>query len=219
MRVIVLLGPPGAGKGTQADLLGRELGFMHLSTGDQFRAEIAAGTPLGREVKTYLDSGALVPDGITVRMVMAQLKRPEAQPGVVFDGFPRTAPQAEAHDQALDERGVRVDHAIYLDLPTSEVVRRLSARLACPNGHIYSTIAQPPRVAGVCDVDGLPLTQREDDRPEVIRERLVHQLAPLYEVVDHYRHRGNLSVIDGTQSIEAVTGEILRLLRVGSRAA
>ena len=195
MRVIVLLGPPGAGKGTQADVLGRELGFLHLSTGDLFRAEIAAGTPLGREVKTYLDSGALVPDGITVRMVMAQLKRPEAQPGVVFDGFPRTAPQAEA------------------------LVQRIVERLACPNGHIYNTIAQAPRVAGVCDVDGLPLAQRDDDQPDVIRERLVHQLAPLYEVVDHYRHRGNLSVVDGTQSIEAVTGEILRLLRVGSRAA
>jgi adenylate kinase len=219
MRVIVLLGPPGSGKGTQADVLCRELGAVHVASGDLFRSEIQAGTALGREAKSYVDRGALVPDAITVRMVMDRLSRPDAQGGVILDGFPRTAQQAEALDRALDDRGTRVDHAIYLDVSTPELVRRLSARWVCPNGHVYNTISQPPRVEGVCDVDGLPLEQREDDRPDVVRERLVHQLAPLYEVVDHYRHRGILSVVDGTQTVDQVTEEILRALRVGSRAA
>ena len=219
MRVIVLLGPPGAGKGTQAGILCREVGLVHVASGDLFRTEIQAGTPLGREAKSYVDRGALVPDAITVRMVMDRITRPDAQAGVVLDGFPRTSQQAEALDRALDERGTRVDHAIYLDVPTPELVRRLSSRWVCPDGHVYNTISQPPRVEGICDVDGAPLEQREDDRPDVVRERLVHQLAPLYEVVDHYRSRGILSVVDGTQTVEDVAGELLRLLRVGSRAA
>jgi adenylate kinase len=219
MRVIVLLGPPGAGKGTQAEILGRELGLVRVASGDLFRSEIQAGTPLGLEAKSYVDRGALVPDAVTVRMVMDRLGRPDAQAGVILDGFPRTSQQAEALDGALDERGTRVDHAVYLDVPTPELVRRLSSRWLCPAGHVYNTISQPPRVDGVCDVDGKPLDQREDDRPDVVRERLVHQLAPLYEVVDHYRHRGILSVVDGTQPVEDVAGDVLRVLRVGSRAA
>jgi adenylate kinase len=219
MRVIVLLGPPGAGKGTQADILARDLGVVHVASGDLFRSEIQAGTPLGLQARSYVDRGALVPDAVTVRMVMDRIGRPDAQTGVVLDGFPRTSQQAEALDHALDERGTRVDHAVYLDVPTPELVRRLSSRWVCPDGHVYNTISQPPLVEGICDVDRQPLEQREDDRPDVVRERLVNQLAPLYEVVDHYRHRGILSVVDGTQSVDEVAGEVLRALRVGSRAA
>jgi adenylate kinase len=219
VRVVVLLGPPGAGKGTQAEILAAESGLLHVASGDIFRAEIEAGSPLGIKAREYVAQGALVPDEITVAMVVGRLSRPDAQAGVVLDGFPRTVAQAEALDHALDGRGTRVEHAIYLDVPTDDVVRRLSARWVCPAGHVYNTLAQPPRVAGVCDVDGKRLVQRADDRPETVRERLALQLAPLYEVVDHYRERGTLSVVDGRQPIASVTGDILRLLRVGERAA
>ena len=219
MRVLVLLGPPGAGKGTQAAILAGELGVLHLASGDLFRAEIRSGSPLGRQARTFLDRGALVPDELTVRMIMARLRRPDAQDGVVLDGFPRTRPQAEALDRALAERGARVEHAVYLDVPNETLVRRLSSRWICPEGHVYNALANPPRVEGVCDVDGSRLMQREDDRPETVRERLTQQLAPLYEVVDHYRDQGILSVIDATQAIPEVSADILRVLRVGDRAA
>ena len=215
----MLLGPPGAGKGTQARLLARELGILHLASGDLFRAEVAAGSPIGREAKAYLERGALVPDELTVRTIVARLAQADAQSGVVLDGFPRTRPQAEALDQALAQRSAHVEHAIYLDLPTDVLVRRLSNRWICPDGHVYNTLANPSRTDAVCEVDGKPLEQRVDDRPETVRARLTQQLAPLYEVVDHYRERGVLSVIDGNQSISEVTADILRLLKVGDRAA
>jgi adenylate kinase len=215
----VLLGPPGAGKGTQAAILAGDLGLQHVASGDLFRAEILAGTDLGRTAKGYLERGALVPDEITVAMIMARLAAPDAQAGVVLDGFPRTVGQAEALDRALDQRGSRVEHAVYLDVPTDELVRRLSARWLCPSGHVYNTLAHPPQATGVCDIDGKPLSQRADDRPATVRERLTQQLAPLYEVVDHYRERGILSVVDGGRPVPAVTGDLLRLVRVGDRAA
>jgi adenylate kinase len=217
--VLVLLGPPGAGKGTQARILARELGILHLASGDLFRAEVASGSAVGKEAKAYLEKGSLVPDDLTVRMVVARLALPDAQNGVILDGFPRTRAQAEALDQALSQRGTRVEHAVYLDLPTDVTVQRLSTRWICPDGHVYSTVANPSRADAVCDLDGKPLEQRADDRPETVRARLAQQLAPLYEVVDHYRERGILSVIDGTQSISKVTADILRLLKVGDRAA
>ena len=219
MRVLVLLGPPGAGKGTQAGVLVRELGVLHVATGDLFRSEVRTGSVLGQEAKAFLYRGALVPDDVTVRMVMSRLAQPDAQDGVVLDGFPRTRPQAEALDHALAARGARVEHAIYLDVPNEALVRRLSSRWTCPHGHVYNDLANPTRVEGVCDVDGTRLAQRDDDRPETVRERLTSQLAPLYEVVDHYRDLGILSVIDATRPIPEVSHEILRLLRVGDRAA
>ena len=215
----MLLGPPGAGKGTQARVLARELGILHLASGDLFRAEVASGSAIGREARAYLEKGSLVPDGLTVRMIVARLAQPDAQNGVVLDGFPRTRAQAEALDEALVQRGARVEHAIYLDLPTEATVQRLSTRWICPDGHVYNTMANPSRSDAVCDLDGKPLEQRADDRPETVRARLAQQLAPLYEVVDHYRERGVLSVIDGTRAIADVTADILRLLKVGDRAA
>ena len=215
----MLLGPPGAGKGTQAAILAQELGVLHLASGDLFRSEVRTGSALGRQAKAFLDRGVLVPDDLTVRLIMGRLGQPDAQGGVVLDGFPRTRPQAEALDEALAARGARVEHALYLDVPNETLVRRLSDRWICARGHVYNALTNPPRVEGVCDLDGTRLVQRQDDRPETVRERLTRQLAPLYEVVDHYRDRGILSVIDATRSIPKVSHEILRLLRVGDRAA
>jgi adenylate kinase len=210
MRVLVLLGGPGAGKGTQAPVLAERLGLAHVSTGDLFRAAVRDGTPLGVTAKSYMDRGELVPDAVTIDMLLERLAQPDAAGGVILDGFPRTAAQADALDQALDRQGQSVEVAPYIEISEDEMVRRLGSRWVCrQGGHVYNAVVQPPRTAGVCDEDGSELYQRDDDKTEVVRQRLAAQLPPLYDVVEHYRRQGKLTPVDGNQSIESVSAALL----------
>jgi adenylate kinase len=205
VTVIVLLGAPGAGKGTQAELLKERLKLPHIATGDLFRAAFRQGTPIGREARRYMDRGQLVPDDITIRMLLDRLDEADAKGGAILDGFPRTAAQARALDAALKERRTRVDRALLIDVPAEDLVRRMAGRLICQKaGHVYHETANPPRVPGICDIDGSPLVQRADDQADTIRARLAQQLGALGDVVDHYRRAGVLRTVDGRQPIDAV---------------
>jgi adenylate kinase len=205
VNVVVLLGAPGAGKGTQAPSLSERLGIPVVATGDLFRAAVRDGTPLGVEAKRYMDAGQLVPDEITVRLFLERLGRPDAAAGVILDGFPRTAVQATALDAALGERGERVAAAVLVDVPQDELIRRMSGRWICrAAGHPYHEVFSPPSTAGVCDLDGSELYQRADDQPDTVRKRMDQQLGALGEVIEHYRSAGTLSTVDGLQSIDEV---------------
>ena len=213
-RLLLLIGAVGAGKGTQAELLSRELGLPHLASGNLFRQAMRDGTPLGEEARAYMERGDLVPDGVTIAMLTEELAKPDASRGAILDGFPRTAGQAEALDAVLAGQGERIGAAIYIDVPTDELVERVSGRWVCPEcGTPYHRRSDPPAETGICDKDGTPLTQRGDDRPDVVRARLDKQVPPMLEVVEHYRRAGVLERIDGDRSIDEVGEAILELLR------
>jgi adenylate kinase len=211
--VIVLLGPPGAGKGTQAPILADRLGVPILASGDLLRAVARGDTDLGREVDRIMRSGALVPDETTVQIFLERLAAPDARNGAILDGFPRTAAQARALDEALTRSGSRVDAAVLIDVPEVELVARMTDRLICrAAGHLYNLRTRPPRTPGVCDIDGSELYQRADDGEATVRARLAKQLAPLAEVVGHYRAAGILTAVDGRQPVDAVTEQVLAAL-------
>jgi adenylate kinase len=213
-RILLLVGPVGAGKGTQAAALSRELGLVHLASGDLFRQALRDGTELGERARSYMEHGDLVPDGITIEMFMAELSRPAARAGAILDGFPRTVGQAQALDATLAERGQRIEKVISLEVPIEEIVARAAGRRVCPTcGTPYHLSGDPPRVPGICDKDGTPLVQRDDDRPEVVRARLAKQVPPMLEVLAHYDQAGIVVRIDGTGPAEEVTEAILRALR------
>jgi adenylate kinase len=215
MKVVVLLGAPGAGKGTQAPVLAGGLGVPILASGDLLRTAVAAGTPLGREADRYMSRGRLVPDETIVRVFLDRLEGADALGGAVLDGFPRTRVQAEALDQALAEAGRRVDAAVYIDVPIEDLVRRMANRRICTaNGHVYNLASNPPLVEGVCDLDGSPIAQRDDDEESTVRARMTQQVPPLLDVVDHYRSRGILQTVDGRRDIRDVTNDILAVLGV-----
>jgi adenylate kinase len=208
--ILLLVGAVGAGKGTQASILSRELGLPHLASGNLFRAAMAAGTPLGDEAREYMERGELVPDEITIGMFMEELARPNASRGAILDGFPRTVGQARALDETLASQGERIRRVIYIEVPTEKLVRRVAGRWICPTcGTPYHEDTDPPQTAGVCDRDGTPLRQRDDDRPEVVRARLDRQVPPMLAVVDHYERAGIVDRLDGTRSIDEVTAAIL----------
>jgi adenylate kinase len=216
--ILLLVGAVGAGKGTQAGILSRELGLVHLASGNLFRAALAAGTPLGEAAREYMERGELVPDELTIAMFMEELGRPHAAAGAILDGFPRTVGQATALDETLAAKGERIRRVLYIEVPTEVLIRRVAGRWICPHcGTPYHEDTDPPRVAGRCDRDGTALRQRDDDRPEVVRARLDKQVPPMLAVVDHYERAGIVERLDGTQPIEAVTDEILA--RIGARAA
>jgi len=210
VRILVLLGAPGAGKGTQAHILARHLGLPRIATGDLFRAAVRAGTPLGIEAEQYMERGEFVPDDITVRMLLERLEAPDADRGAILDGFPRNRAQAAALDDALARRGTRVELALYVAVPEDELLTRLSGRWLCQaHGHTYHDVAYPPRTPGICDIDGSPLIQRQDDQVEVVRARLANQLGFLEEVVEYYGPLGVLRTVDGRRPIAAVTADLL----------
>lgn len=208
--ILLLIGAVGAGKGTQAALLSQRLGVPHLASGDLFRAALRDGTPLGEQARAYMERGDLVPDDITIGMFMERLSRPDAANGAVLDGFPRTVGQAAALDATLAERGERIARAVYIAVPTEELVQRVAGRAVCPTcGTSYHDLSEPPREPGICDRDGTPLERREDDRPDVVRARLAKQVPPMLEVVEHYRAAGRLAEVDGRGSIDEVLAAIL----------
>jgi adenylate kinase len=213
--ILLLVGPVGAGKGTQAAILADRLGVVHLASGNLFRAALAEQTPLGERARPFMDRGELVPDNITIEMFIGELAKPAATKGAVLDGFPRTVGQAEALDRVLAEAGEGVSRVLFLDVATDEIVRRVAGRRVCPvDGATYHLETDPPRVAGRCDHDGAELVQREDDRPEVVRARLEKQIPPMLEVVAHYEAAGIMERIDGARPIDVVTADLLR--RVGA---
>jgi adenylate kinase len=197
---LILLGPPGAGKGTQAERLQDDFPLAYVATGDILRAAVKEGTDLGKEAKAYMDRGELVPDEVIIGVILDRLAESDTADGFLLDGFPRTDAQAEALDEALDRVDRRLSAALLIDVPEDDIVRRLSGRRICPNGHVYHVEHNPPKNDDRCDVDGEPLTQREDDREETVRKRLEvyrDQTAPL---VDYYDDRDLLHRFDGTRS-------------------
>jgi adenylate kinase len=209
-KYIILLGPPGAGKGTQADAISQKYGLVHISSGDLFRENIGAQTELGKMAKSYIDSGALVPDDVTIGMVRERLSRPDCKAGALLDGFPRTPAQATVLNEILAGWGSKVDVVPYISVPPNVLIERLSGRWVCrAEGHTYNEKSNPPKVAGKCDIDGSELYQREDDKPETVKNRIQvysQQTAPL---IDFYRKQGVLVEVDGTLSIEKVSEEML----------
>ncbi len=211
---VVLLGPPGAGKGTQARCFSEEFSLQHLSSGDVLRAERASGTELGKQVASIMDSGALVPDPVIVEVMLGRVLRPDGYKGVLLDGFPRTLGQARSLDEALEKAGRRIDVAVLLEVPDEVIVERICGRLSCPQcGAIYHRKFQPPARSGVCDRDGTALVHRPDDTPEVVRQRLAayhRETAPLAE---YYRNRGVLAELDGTGSVDEIRRRLLAIGR------
>lgn len=210
---IVLLGPPGAGKGTQAQRIAAATKLVHISTGDMFRENVKNETPLGKLANEYMSKGELVPDEVTIKMLLERISRDDAKAGAMFDGFPRNVVQAEALDAALKSEGAKVDYALLISVRDEELVARLGGRWICRNcGKLYHERNDPPKAAGVCDNCGGELSQREDDRPEVVQSRLEKQKPPA-GLIDHYRKAGVLKEIDGEQSLDAVTDALLEAIR------
>lgn len=212
---IVLLGPPGAGKGTQAQKISEKLGLPHISSGDIFRENLKNQTELGQKAKGYIDRGELVPDDLTISMIRERLSRPDCAPGALLDGFPRTPPQAEALAVMLSEFGGAVDAVPYIKVPEAVLIERLTGRWTCrAEGHIFHEKFNPPQKPGVCDFDGSPLYQREDDKAETVKNRIRVYLDQTSPLIEFYRERGLLLEIDGQQSIEKVTSDLLSALAV-----
>jgi adenylate kinase len=213
MTVLVLLGAPGAGKGTQAPILAERLGIPVLASGNLLRAAVAAHTALGREADRYMSRGQLVPDETIVRVFLDRLEAVDAVDGAILDGFPRTKVQAEALDDALAEASRKVDLAGYIDVPLEDLVRRMASRRICAaNGHVYNLVSNPPIVDEICDIDFSDLAQRADDHEETVRARMAQQVPALLEVVEHYRDHGVLRWVDGRQPIDTVTDALLAVV-------
>ena len=210
---IIMLGAPGAGKGTQAKMIADKYGVPHISTGDIFRANIKNGTELGMEAKKYMDQGLLVPDELTVRILLDRVAQDDCKNGYVLDGFPRTIPQAEVLDEALTKLGDAIDYAINVDVPDENIVKRMSGRRACLTcGATYHIEHVPPKKEGICDVCGSELVLRDDDKPETVKNRLNVYHEQTQPLIDFYTEKGVLKTVDGTVPMEEVFAAITAIL-------
>lgn len=210
---IIMLGAPGAGKGTQAKRIAQRYGIPHVSTGDIFRANIKNGTELGMKAKAYMDAGNLVPDEITIGMLLDRIHEADCEKGYVLDGFPRTIPQAESLTAALKERGEKMDYAIDVDVPDENIINRMSGRRAClACGATYHIAYNPPKKEGVCDQCGEPLVLRKDDKPETVKNRLEVYHQQTQPLIDYYKKEGILAQVDGTQNMDQVFEDIVKIL-------
>ena len=210
---IIMLGAPGAGKGTQAKKIAEKYQIPHISTGDIFRANIKGGTELGMKAKTFMDQGMLVPDEITIGMLMDRIGQEDCINGYVLDGFPRTIPQAESLTKALAERGEKVDYAINVDVPDENIINRMSGRRACLGcGATYHITFNPPVKEGICDTCGQELVLRDDDKPETVKKRLDVYHEQTQPLIDYYKNAEILAEVDGTQPMDAVFQGIVEIL-------
>ena len=210
---IIMLGAPGAGKGTQAKKIAEKYQIPHISTGDIFRANIKGGTELGMKAKTFMDQGMLVPDEITIGMLMDRIGQKDCINGYVLDGFPRTIPQAESLTKALAERGEKVDYAINVDVPDENIINRMSGRRACLGcGATYHITFNPPVKEGICDTCGQELVLRDDDKPETVKKRLDVYHQQTQPLIDYYKNAEILAEVDGTQPMDAVFQGIVEIL-------
>ena len=211
---IVMLGAPGAGKGTQADILSQEMDLPHIASGDLFRQALEKRTNVGLSAKGYMDKGELVPDEITIKMILERIDRPDCASGCLFDGFPRTLQQAKVLDKALEDKGKSIDRAIYIEVPNGELVKRLSGRWLCRACQTpYHITNSPPRTPGKCDKCGGELYQRPDDREETVKERLSVFFAQTVPILDYYRKQGKLVRVNGNLEMQGVAREIVSALR------
>ncbi len=210
---IIMLGAPGAGKGTQAKMIADKYGVPHVSTGDIFRANIKNGTELGMEAKKYMDQGLLVPDELTVKILLDRVSQPDCKNGYVLDGFPRTIPQAEVLDKALAELGESIDYAIDVDVPDENIVKRMSGRRACVScGATYHVVHVPPKKEGICDRCGSELILRDDDKPETVKNRRDVYHKQTQPLIDFYTKKGVLKTVDGTVDMQDVFKAIVAIL-------
>ncbi|NPV86830.1 MAG: adenylate kinase [Anaerolineae bacterium] len=213
---IVLLGPPGSGKGTQAKIVSEQLGLVHISSGDIFRYNISQQTELGMKAQGFMNRGELVPDDLTIAMIRDRLSQPDCNRGAILDGFPRTPAQAEALDATLAGLGGKVDSVPYIHVSPEILMERLGGRWSCrAQGHVYHEKYHPPKTAGICDIDGSELFQREDDQPATVEKRIKVYLEQTSPLIEYYRKRGLLYEIDGTREIEDVTAEMMKAVGKG----
>ena len=211
---VIILGAPGAGKGTQADILSQEMNLPHIASGDLFRQALEKKTELGLLAKSYMEEGKLVPDEITIKMILERIDAPDCSSGCLFDGFPRTLEQAEALDKAFADQGKTIDTAIYIKVPNEELVKRLSGRWICRNCQTpYHLLTSPPKTPGRCDKCGGELYQRPDDSEETVRKRLEVFFAQTMPILDYYKKQNKLIEIDGNLGIKEVAGETISALK------
>ena len=210
---IIMLGAPGAGKGTQAKKIADKYGIPHISTGDIFRANIKGGTELGMKAKSYMDQGQLVPDDVTIGMLLDRISEADCADGYVLDGFPRTIPQAESLTKALENRGEKMEYAIDVDVPDANIVSRMSGRRAClACGATYHIVTIPPKQEDICDDCGETLVQRGDDKPETVQKRLTVYHDQTQPLIEYYKQAGMLVTVDGTKDLNDVFADIVSVL-------
>ncbi len=210
---LIMLGAPGAGKGTQAKKIAEKYQIPHISTGDIFRANIKAGTELGMKAKSFMDQGQLVPDEVTIGMLLDRISQDDSKNGYVLDGFPRTIPQAESLTAALKERGEKIDYAVNVDVPDDNIINRMSGRRACVGcGATYHVVYNAPKSEDICDTCGEKLILRDDDKPETVKNRLLVYHDQTQPLIDYYKKEGVLVEVDGTQNLEKVFRDIVAVL-------